>query len=53
MKHAKASSVMIEVGAGELIDKITILKIKLDRMTDPAQLRNVGHELEVLNAAFS
>jgi hypothetical protein len=51
MQHAKASSVMIEVGAGELIDKITILKIKLDRMTDPAQLRNVGHELEALNAA--
>lgn len=42
---------MIEVGAGELIDKITILKIKAVRMTDPAKLRNVKHELDVLSRA--
>lgn len=42
-------SLMIEVGAGELIDKITILKIKTDRMTDAAKLRNVSHELEVFS----
>lgn len=47
----KHGSVMIEIGAGELIDKITILKIKLERMTDPVKLRNVAHELEVLSAA--
>jgi hypothetical protein len=47
----KHGSVLIEVGAGELIDKITILKIKLERMTDPVKLRNVAHELEVLSAA--
>ena len=47
----KQGSVMIEVGAGELIDKITILKIKLERMTDPVKLRNVAHELEVLSTA--
>ena len=46
-----ASSVLIEVGAGELIDKITILKIKMARIQDAAKLRNVAHELEVLNAA--
>lgn len=51
MTQDSGSSVMIEVGAGELIDKITILKIKLDRMSDPAKLRNVAHELEVLDAA--
>lgn len=45
------SSVLIEVGAGELIDKITILNIKTKRMTDPVKLRNVQHELEVLEAA--
>ena len=44
-------SLMIEVGAGELIDKITILKIKADRVTDAAKLRNVSHELEVLSRA--
>lgn len=45
------SSVLIEVGAGELIDKITILNIKTKRMSDPVKLRNVQHELEVLEAA--
>lgn len=44
-------SLMIEVGAGELIDKITILKIKLDRMTDAAKLKNVKYELDVLSRA--
>ena len=42
---------MIEVGAGELIDKITILKIKADRMTDVAKLKNVKHELDILSSA--
>ncbi|MEX0828168.1 MAG: DUF6165 family protein [Haliea sp.] len=42
---------MIEVGAGELIDKITILEIKLDNITDAAKLKNVRHELDVLTAA--
>lgn len=45
------SSVLIEVGAGELIDKITILNIKTKRMSDPGKLRNVQHELDVLEAA--
>ena len=44
-------TLMIEVGAGELIDKITILKIKAERMTDPAKLKNVRHELDVLSQA--
>ena len=29
-----AATIRIEVGTGELIDKITILKIKSDRITD-------------------
>jgi hypothetical protein len=45
------NSVMIEVGAGELIDKITILKIKSVRMTDSAKLNNVKRELDVLSYA--
>lgn len=49
MAFTAKGSLMIEVGAGELIDKITILKIKADRMTDAAKLRNVSHELEVLS----
>ena len=35
---------------GELIDKITILEIKSERMTDAAKLRNVRIELDTLAA---
>ncbi|MDP1645337.1 MAG: DUF6165 family protein [Thiobacillus sp.] len=51
MANTTKGSLMIEVGAGELIDKITILKIKAVRMTAPAKLRNVKHELDVLSRA--
>ena len=44
-------SPLIEVSAGELIDKITILRIKSRRMTDAGQLRNVQAELATLEAA--
>ena len=43
--------IMIEVGAGELIDKITILEIKSERIEDAAKVKNVRHELDVLSAA--
>lgn len=43
--------ILVEVGAGELIDKITILRIKSERMTDAAKLANVKRELDVLGAA--
>lgn len=45
-----ARPVLIEVGPGELIDKITILEIKSERMTDAAKLRNVRIELDTLAA---
>ena len=35
---------------GELIDKITILEIKQERMTYPDQLANVEKEYEILTA---
>ncbi|WP_420549348.1 DUF6165 family protein [Curvivirga sp.] len=37
------------VSWGELIDKITILEIKLENMTDPEKLVNVKHEHTVLS----
>ena len=37
------------VSWGELIDKITILEIKLENMTDPEKLANVKHEHNVLS----
>jgi hypothetical protein len=46
-------SVTVEVSYGELIDKITILEIKADKVRDPAKLVNIRKELEILSAALS
>jgi len=43
-----SATVKVEVGAGELIDKMTILQIKSDRITDEEKLVNIRHELGVL-----
>ena len=43
-------SVLIEVAPGELIDKITILLIKSERITDNMQLANVQRELGILTS---
>ncbi len=43
--------IMIPVSAGELIDKITILSIKAERITDPDRLARVQQELGLLVAA--
>jgi|SRR5271165_216533 len=39
---------LVPVAIGELIDKITILEIKAERITDPAKLRNIQRELSQL-----
>ena len=44
-------SVIVAVSWGELLDKISILEIKRDRLSDPAQLANVEHERATLCAA--
>jgi hypothetical protein len=41
---------LIEVPAGELIDKITILEIKARRIADPEKLRHIRAELAALAA---
>jgi hypothetical protein len=41
-------AILIEVAPGELIDKMTILEIKKANISDPAKLRNVSHEYDVL-----
>lgn len=40
--------ILVPVSPGELLDKITILRIKAARMADPAKLANVRVELEAL-----
>ena len=44
-------TISVEVAPGELIDKITILEIKAERIADPGKLANVRHELLLLTAA--
>jgi hypothetical protein len=41
-------TITVEIAPGELIDKITILEIKSERMTDTAKLDNVRIELATL-----
>ncbi len=36
------------IATGELIDKITILEIKVENFTDPAKIANVRKELDLL-----
>jgi len=43
-----AASILIPGAVGELIDKITILEIKSERISDETKLRNITHELELL-----
>jgi hypothetical protein len=43
------SELLVPVSPGELIDKITILEIKSQRIADPAKLHNVRTELALLN----
>jgi hypothetical protein len=43
-------SVLVPVSWGEIIDKITILEIKAERLADPAKLANVNKELGELVA---
>ena len=39
--------ILVPVSPGELLDKITILRIKVARMSDPAKVANVRLELEL------
>jgi hypothetical protein len=43
---------MIEVSPGELIDKLTILEIKLREIGDKAKLANVRREYDLLSGAL-
>jgi Family of unknown function (DUF6165) len=42
-------SIRAPISIGELIDKISILEIKTERIVEPSKLRNVELELKVLN----
>ena len=46
------SEILVPVSYGELLDKIAILQIKSERMTDSAKLENVRRELSALEAIW-
>ena len=41
-------AITVAIAPGELIDKITILEIKLERIKEPAKLENIRREMEIL-----
>lgn len=45
----QVGSIVIDVAPGELIDRLTILEIKLERIRDEAKLGNVRREYELLS----
>ena len=47
------SEIKVPVSPGELIDKITILRIKSQRIADAAKLKNVRLELEALQRTWA
>src|SRR5690606_11900127 len=46
------AEILVPVSYGELLDKIAILRIKSERMRDPANLANVRRELEALERTW-
>lgn len=42
--------ILVPISVGELMDKITILEIKSERIKNPRQLENILRELEALRA---
>jgi hypothetical protein len=48
--EASPMTLLVPVSWGELIDKITILEIKSERIAEPAKLANIRRELAALEA---
>src|SRR5690242_14409406 len=52
LRIAVMNDVLVPVSPGELLDKITILRIKAVRITDPAKAANVRLELQLLEETW-
>ena len=42
------NKILVEVSVGELLDKISILEIKKDKIKDPEKLKFINDELAIL-----
>ncbi len=47
--NTKLDKILTEISAGELVDKITILEIKQNKISDNEKLKEVNKELNSLN----
>jgi hypothetical protein len=47
------NEITVPISPGELLDKITILRIKSQRMSDPGKIANVRRELQGLEETWS
>jgi hypothetical protein len=50
---AKNQNMKLEVSNGEIADKLSIIEIKLDKISDPLKLANLKNEYEEVNRAMS
>jgi hypothetical protein len=50
---ANMKDILVPISPGELLDKITILRIKVARIVDAAKLANVRLELELLEKTWA
>ena len=48
----KKEDIIVPVSSGELIDKITILKIKKKKIFNKSKLKNINNELSLLNEIY-
>ena len=46
------NKIVVEVSVGELLDKISILEIKKEKIKDPEKLRFINNEHEVLKLSL-
>ena len=47
------NKILVEVSVGELLDKISILEIKKDKIKDPDKLKFINEECTILNAQLN
>ena len=47
------NKILVEVSVGELLDKISILEIKKEKIKDPDKLKFIDEEYEILKSEFN
>jgi hypothetical protein len=53
VEQVSRGGIRVDISPGELIDKITILELKLERISDAAKIANVRLEYDVLMEVYA